>query len=210
MKHDLLPAGPGTRPRLRGDTGILVLFGTIAALYLAREILIPFAFALTLTFLLAPVVALLQKLHTGRVVSVLTTVLVSIAVAGGIGWIIATRELEVHLDREEPLEFRTASQNHIVVELLPGVPANMKWPVTQSTEPVSTQSRGVSGSGRQGELPLKSSFAEPVAGGLSGERQSAINDLERAVERVKLILKEPSQNPNTMDKEDVNKRRKKH
>ena len=28
---------------------------------------------------------------------------------------IAVRELEVHLDREEPLEFRTASQNHIAV-----------------------------------------------------------------------------------------------
>jgi predicted PurR-regulated permease PerM len=95
MKHDLLPAGPGTRPRLRGDAGILVLFGTIAALYLAREILIPFAFALTLTFLLAPVVALLQRLHTGRVVSVLTTVLVSIAVAGGVGWIIANQLVDV-------------------------------------------------------------------------------------------------------------------
>ena len=95
MKHDLLPAGPGPRPRLRGDTGILVLFGTIAALYLAREILIPFAFALTLTFLLAPVVALLQRLHTGRVVSVLTTVLVSIVVAGSIGWTIANQLVDV-------------------------------------------------------------------------------------------------------------------
>jgi predicted PurR-regulated permease PerM len=64
--------------------------GTIAALYFAREILIPFAFALTLTFLLTPVVALLQRLHIGRVVSVLATVVVSVAVAGGISWIIAT------------------------------------------------------------------------------------------------------------------------
>jgi hypothetical protein len=123
---------------------------------------------------------------------------------------IALRELEVHLDREEPLEFRTASQNHIAVELLPGVPAYMRWPVTQSAEPVSTQSRGVSGSGRQNELPLKSSLAEPAAGSLSAERQSAIHDLERAVERVKLILNEPSQNPNALDKGDFNKRRKKH
>lgn len=123
---------------------------------------------------------------------------------------ISVRELEVHLDREEPLEFRTASQNHIAVELLPGVPAYMKWPATQATEPVSTQSRAVSRSGRQGELPLKSSYAEAGSGSFSAERQYAINDLERAVERVKLILNEPSQNPNTMDKGDVNKRRKKH
>ena len=95
MKHDLPPAGLATRPRLRGDAGAIVLFGTIAALYFTRDILIPFAFALTLAFLLTPVVALLQRLHTGRVVSVLTTVLVSIAVAGGIGWIIATQLVDV-------------------------------------------------------------------------------------------------------------------
>ena len=75
--------------------GPLVLFGTIAAVYFAREILIPFAFALTLTFLLTPVVALLQRLHIGRVVSVLTTVMVSITVAGSIGWIFANQLVDV-------------------------------------------------------------------------------------------------------------------
>ena len=67
------------------------MFGTIAALYFAREILIPFAFALILTFLLTPVVAFLQRLRAGRVVSVLATILVSITVVGGIGWIIVNQ-----------------------------------------------------------------------------------------------------------------------
>ena len=61
---------------------------------------------------------------------------------------IAVSELEVHLDREEPLEFRTASQNHIAVELLPGVPAYMKWPIT--AESVAAPSRGVSGKWKSG------------------------------------------------------------
>jgi predicted PurR-regulated permease PerM len=95
MKPDLPPVRLAPRPNLRGDAGVMVLFGTIAALYFTREILIPFALALTLTFLLTPVVALLQRLHTGRVVSVLTTVLVSIAVAGGIGWIIVNQLVDV-------------------------------------------------------------------------------------------------------------------
>ncbi|HXP83814.1 MAG TPA: AI-2E family transporter [Bryobacteraceae bacterium] len=71
------------------------MFGTLAVLYFAREILIPFAFALTLTFLLTPGVALLQRMHTGRVVAVLTTVLVSIAVAGSAAWIIASQLVDV-------------------------------------------------------------------------------------------------------------------
>ena len=38
---------------------------------------------------------LIQRLHVGRALSVLTTLLVSIAVAGGIGWIIANQLVEV-------------------------------------------------------------------------------------------------------------------
>ena len=95
MKHDLPPAGLAPPPKLRGNVGAIVVIGTIAALYFAREILIPFALALTLTFLLTPVVARFQKLHAGRVASVLATVLVSVAVAGGISWIIATQLVDV-------------------------------------------------------------------------------------------------------------------
>jgi predicted PurR-regulated permease PerM len=95
MKHDRPPAGPSAPPGFRGDAGAIVLLGTIAALYFAREILIPLAFALTLTFLLTPVVARLQKLRAGRVISVLTAVVVSVGVAGGISWIIATQLVDV-------------------------------------------------------------------------------------------------------------------
>jgi predicted PurR-regulated permease PerM len=95
MKPDLPPAGPAARPKLRGDAGAIILFGTIAALYFTREILIPLAFALTLTFLLTPVVALLQRLRIGRLASVVTTILVSVAVAGGIAWIIANQLVDV-------------------------------------------------------------------------------------------------------------------
>jgi len=95
MKPGLLPAGLAERPNLWCDAGAIVLFGTVAALYFTREILIPLAFAFALTFLLTPMVALLQRLHIGRVASVLTTVLVGIALAGGIGWIIVNQLVDV-------------------------------------------------------------------------------------------------------------------
>ena len=126
---------------------------------------------------------------------------------------IAVSELEVYLDREEPLEFRAASQNHIAVELLPGVPAYMKWPILPSSESVPAQPREISLHGRanQPELPLKSSSEEKSSdGGLSPERQSAVRDLEMAVERVKLILKEPNLPPNPLSEREGSKRRKKH
>ena len=73
----------------------MVLIATIAVLYFAREIFIPLAFALILTFVLTPVVALLQKLRVGRTLAVLTTVLVSIAVAVGIGWVLINQLVDV-------------------------------------------------------------------------------------------------------------------
>jgi predicted PurR-regulated permease PerM len=73
----------------------LVLFGVIAALYFTREIVIPFAFALTFTFLLTPVVTLLERLRIGRVASVAITVLVSMAVGGTIAWSIANQLVDV-------------------------------------------------------------------------------------------------------------------
>ena len=95
MRHDSPPPALSTAPKIRSDSGAIVLIAAVATLYFAREILIPFAFALTLTFLLTPVVALLERLHTGRVVSVLTTGLISIAVAGGVAWVIANQLVDV-------------------------------------------------------------------------------------------------------------------
>src|ERR1700724_4270235 len=65
---------------------IAILIVVIAVLYLAREIFIPLAFAITLTLILTPAVGWLQKLHLGRVPSVFLVMAVSITVAGGIGW----------------------------------------------------------------------------------------------------------------------------
>jgi predicted PurR-regulated permease PerM len=74
---------------------MVMMFGTIAALYFAREILIPLAFALILTFVLSPVVKFLQRSRIGRAPSVAVTVLVTVAVATCVGWIIAIQLVDV-------------------------------------------------------------------------------------------------------------------
>ncbi len=75
---------------------IAILIVVIAVLYLAREIFIPLAFAITLTLILTPAVAWLQKIHLGRVPSVFLVMAVSIrSVAGGIGWVIFNQLVDV-------------------------------------------------------------------------------------------------------------------
>ena len=65
-----MTAEPRTRtsPAIRN---LALVFAVVGILYLAREILIPLAFAIVLSMILAPAVALLQKLHVGRVASAL-------------------------------------------------------------------------------------------------------------------------------------------
>jgi predicted PurR-regulated permease PerM len=89
-----------SRPRQESSTlnPLLWLIGAILILYFARAVLIPLALALTLNFLLMPLVIGLQRLGVRRVMAVALVMLVSIAVLGGMGWIVADQVLQVASD----------------------------------------------------------------------------------------------------------------
>src|SRR3954466_2365477 len=63
----------------------------VAALYLAREVLVPITVAVLLSFVLSPLVNLLRRLRLGRVPSVLIAVLLAIGIIGVIGTIIGSQ-----------------------------------------------------------------------------------------------------------------------
>ena len=94
-----------------------ILVGVIAVLYFAREILIPLAFAITLTLILAPAVGWLQKLRLGRFASVLIVMIVSVAIAGTIGWVIFNELVEVVNDLPS---YRQNIHNKLEVMRTPG------------------------------------------------------------------------------------------
>lgn len=60
----------------------------IATLYFAKTILVPIALAVLFTFILTPLVKLLESLRLGRVVSALCVVLLAVAALGAVGWIV--------------------------------------------------------------------------------------------------------------------------
>jgi len=64
--------------------GIFAL--VVAGLYWLQPVLIPLALSVLLTFLLSPVVGLLERRGLGRVPSVLVAVLLALSILGGIGW----------------------------------------------------------------------------------------------------------------------------
>ncbi len=67
----------------------------IATLYFARIVLIPFALALLFTFILTPVVKILERIHFGRIPSALLVVLLSVGACGGLGWTVAKQFSQV-------------------------------------------------------------------------------------------------------------------
>jgi predicted PurR-regulated permease PerM len=87
-----------SRPDSSTFNPLVTLAGVILILYFARPVLIPLALALTLNFLLTPMVMWFQKLPMRRVPAVALVMLISMAVVGGVGWVVADQLLEVAND----------------------------------------------------------------------------------------------------------------
>ena len=83
------PQAPSARtpPALTLITAVVI----VGVLYFARDILVPLALAVLLSFALGPLVALLRRAHLGRVLSVAAAVLLAFLVITGIGSLVGTQ-----------------------------------------------------------------------------------------------------------------------
>jgi len=81
-------AAPGWQRALVVLTGTVVGVVVVSCLYWAQVVFIPLALAVFLTFLLAPLVRILQRRHLGRLPSVILVVLLAALVLGGVAWLV--------------------------------------------------------------------------------------------------------------------------
>src|SRR6188508_807998 len=76
------------RPSVADLMMLAVVVVSVAGLYLGRDVLVPIALAVLLSFVLAPLVAALRRLWFGRVPAILVAVLLALsvilAISGGI------------------------------------------------------------------------------------------------------------------------------
>jgi predicted PurR-regulated permease PerM len=98
MADPLPDTGRGrSEDQSRGRAGMLTFITVaviVAALYFAREVLVPFALAILLSFLLMPAVRLLRRVRAGRVTSVGVTVLIAFLAIFAFGAIV-TQEISL-------------------------------------------------------------------------------------------------------------------
>jgi predicted PurR-regulated permease PerM len=86
---------PAETPGLTGLLTLAVAVVVVAGLYLGRTVLIPITLAVLLSFLLAPLVNLLRRIHLGRVLSVLVAVILALGIILALGGLIGTQIAEL-------------------------------------------------------------------------------------------------------------------
>lgn len=100
-----IPLGPADRgPPVQvsatsppGSTATVLLVGAavISALYLGRDVFIPLALSILISFALAPIATRLRRWHLGRVPSVLFVVLTTLAFVTAFAWLLATQAVNL-------------------------------------------------------------------------------------------------------------------
>ena len=90
--------------------GVVVAAVVIATLFLAKAVLVPFALAMLLGFLLTPVVMHLERLRFPRGVAVAFVVILFIAAMGSIGWGVTNQLLSV---TSQLTDYKTNIENKI-------------------------------------------------------------------------------------------------
>lgn len=89
---------PAEVPGLGALLSLAVGVVAVAALYLARDVLVPIMLAILLSFILSPVVELLQRLRLPRVPSVGLAVLIALGLAGVLATVIGTQVASLATD----------------------------------------------------------------------------------------------------------------
>jgi predicted PurR-regulated permease PerM len=84
------PIPSAETPSIRGLLTLAVGVVVVAGLYLGRDVLIPITLAVLLSFVLAPL-ADLQRVHVGRIPSVLLTVAIALGMIAALGGLIGTQ-----------------------------------------------------------------------------------------------------------------------
>ena len=82
-------------PSYQTLTGLGVGVTVIAALYFGKDILLPITVAVLLSFVLSPLVGILRRLRIPRVVAVVFSVGLALAIIGGVGALLGSQIVEV-------------------------------------------------------------------------------------------------------------------
>lgn len=129
---------------LAGAAGVVLVVGV---LYFGRDVLIPLAIAILLSFLLSPVVSVLRRIHVPRVLAVMTTAAVAFALIGGFALLVGSQGAQLARDlpsyqtniTEKLRDMRQASPSGGVVDRLASMLQALRSEVEADGEPEAAE-----------------------------------------------------------------------
>ncbi|MFP6562022.1 AI-2E family transporter [Paraburkholderia sp. B3] len=89
---------PPSSPTLHGLASVITGVVVVCGLYFGREVLIPITLSVLLSFLLAPLVTALRRLHLGQFLSIFLAVLATVLALAGTGALIAAQIVQLAAD----------------------------------------------------------------------------------------------------------------
>src|SRR4051794_24492495 len=131
---------PPDAPGITGLLGLAVGVVIVSALYFAREVLIPIVLAVLLSFVLAPVVALLRRIGLPRVLSVVLAVVLALTVVVMLAGLIGTQVADLAGDiprYASTIEKKVATVRGYTVERLSAVTQRFNRMDAQPPTPAS-------------------------------------------------------------------------
>ncbi|MGK2923370.1 MAG: AI-2E family transporter, partial [Methyloceanibacter sp.] len=78
--------------------GLLIATIVIGALYFGREVLLPLAIAILLSFVLTPPLLLLRRIKVPRVLAVALVAITAFGIIGGLGWLLSREATKLAAD----------------------------------------------------------------------------------------------------------------
>lgn len=160
-RPDLVPRPPSSSANV-----IIVSLAIVAALYFGREIFVPIALAVLLSFALAPLVRLLRRCNVPRIAAVTLVVAAAFLVIFGIGAIMTRQlaQLAENLPRYQITignkigSLRSAANASGIVDKISSALENVRQELAKppsSSFPAPPSSTGTSSAGRQKPIPVE-------------------------------------------------------
>ncbi len=129
-------------------SNVLLSAFIVASLYFGRDLLVPLALAVLLTFILAPLVTRLQR-WLGRIAAVLFVVAMMFAATGAVGWVLTRQAID--------LANKLPSYTENIQEKLRSIPTTNRGPFSKITKAIEELKKDLPGGEPSAPAPVPGS-----------------------------------------------------
>jgi predicted PurR-regulated permease PerM len=159
-------------------SNVLLSAFIVASLYFGRELLVPLALAVLLTFILTPLVTRLQR-WLGRIGAVLFVVMMMFTVTGAVGWVLTHQAID--------LANKLPSYKENIQSKLRSIPTPNRGPFSKITKAIEELKKDLPGS--EANAPA-SGLGTGITWGASPKvtQVEIVNDRDRRLEFMQVVL----------------------